>query len=58
MKSIYAVLSMLLLVSTVMIGCGFVDDNAAPAHFEEQTIDAPYDGIYVSKIDTLGNEGR
>lgn len=57
MKSIFAVVSTLLLVSTVVIGCGFVDDNSAPAHFEGQTIDVPYDGIYVSKVDTMGNEG-
>ncbi len=57
MKKILAAVFTLLLVSSAFIGCGFVDDNPAPAQFEEQTIESPYDGIYVSKVDTLGNEG-
>lgn len=57
MKSIFAAISMLLLASTIVIGCGFVDENAPPAQMEEQTIKMPYEGIYVSKVDTLGREG-
>lgn len=55
MKNLLAAVFTLILASSVIIGCGFVDDNPADVQFQDEQVESTY--IYGARIDTTGYEG-
>lgn len=56
MKNILAGVLTLILVSSLAIGCDFVDSNPASAQFEDEPIESTSVGFHKDEIDTTGYE--
>lgn len=55
MKNFLAAAFAFILASTLVVGCGFVDDNPGATHVEDdQQIESTSPGFYSTSIDTTG----